>query len=156
VGLAGWITEVAFQNSGSLPGSGEFGSVRMMLGLTSHTSLGEYFADNYDIAPPERCLYLPYVELKGEPNSWYHFRLDTPYYYDNDYNLILEVSWLSGERTTDTWCYWTAYISMAFSPSASSPKASGLYNWANRLMLIIEPNLGNEIESLGKMKALFL
>jgi hypothetical protein len=156
VGLAGWITEVAFQNGGALPGSGVFDSVRMMMGLTSYNSLGEYFADNYDVSPPELCLYLPHARLKGDPNTWYHFRFDLPYYYSNKYNLILEIGWLSGEHSADTWCCRTEYISMAFSPCADSPRASGLYNWANRLMLIIEPNLECQTESLGKMKALFL
>lgn len=94
------IDTVSWQRAGSLGDSPAwFGSFRIYMGTTELDELTTSFDDNY--TPGTRKLvYQPGTQtMQAEPDQWVDMVLDTPFEYDGEENLVIEVIWnVSAEK----------------------------------------------------------
>jgi hypothetical protein len=91
------------------PGSGDstatFPEFELYMGLCTQDYLGTDFLDNY--IPGTRILVFSSdpLEIAGAPGSWYDFDLQTPFWYNGEDNLLIELCWIDGAGSYQTYSW---------------------------------------------------
>jgi len=84
---------------------GIFEDMKIHMGVTENNELTVVYEDNY--TPGTRVLVFdgaPSCMLQADnTNDWFDITLDTPYWYDGQNNLVIEIEWKSGEGSLYTW-----------------------------------------------------
>lgn len=88
------INEIGWQVNPAADPSAEFAGLKVYMGLCAEDDLGSVFEENY-IEGTRTLVYQSSSKvMSGSPGDWSTLQLDTPYpYYQNDGNLIVEVTW---------------------------------------------------------------
>ncbi|RKZ08294.1 hypothetical protein DRQ25_09450 [Candidatus Fermentibacteria bacterium] len=112
---------------------GTFFDMKIYMGLCSGDALGANFDDNY--ISGTRILVMsgsPYTSPTVGMNEWFEFVFDTPFWYNGQDNLLIEVEWSSGVGSLYSWVW----------PAGSDRSMYGLYGGATSLVrLSTAPNL---------------
>lgn len=85
---------------------GTFVDFKMYLGLCDSDEIGTTFDDNY--IPGTKTLVLednPYVTPVVPVGEWFDVELDTPYWYNGEDNLLIEVEWSAGNGSLYSWSW---------------------------------------------------
>jgi hypothetical protein len=121
IGTAMTIQNLGWQRSaaGGDP-SATFTGVKVYMGLCAADELGATFDDNY--IEGSRVLVYESASLTVDAgfSEWYTVDLDTPYWYNGNDNLVVEVQWLTGSGTQ---YYYKWETGAARSVKATSPAA---------------------------------
>ncbi len=83
---------------------GTFNDMAVYIGLCDTDQLGMTFDDNY--INGTRILVLSsssYTTPSVGPNEWFSITFDTPFWYNGQDNLLIEVQWSSGLGSLYTW-----------------------------------------------------
>lgn len=83
---------------------GTFNDMAVYMGLCDSDQLGTTFDDNY--IPGTRILVLsgsPYTTQTVGVNEWFDFVFDTPFWYNGQDNLLIEIEWSSGAGSLYSW-----------------------------------------------------
>ena len=83
---------------------GTFDDFALYMGLCSSNELGLAYDDNY--IPGTRILVMSSSSLTTptvNPNEWFDTTLDTPFWYNGEDNLIIEIEWSNGLGSLYTW-----------------------------------------------------
>jgi hypothetical protein len=87
LGQRGRISALAMDHSYGGGDSGAFFNVRVKLCHTSKDTLDSTFASNFTVLSSSS------LDVGTGAPGWWYFPLDTEFFYDNQYNLLLEVTW---------------------------------------------------------------
>lgn len=102
------ISSVAWQRGGSSgSASGTYNNFKLYMGLCSSSELTSTFADNY--IPGSRVLVYETASqvMSAGPDEWMTITLDTPFWYNGEDNLILELEWQGGANMFYTYMWET-------------------------------------------------
>ena len=83
---------------------GTFNDMAIYMGLCDSDQLGTTFDNNY--IPGTRVLVMSSPSYTTETvgvNEWFTFVFDTPYWYNGQDNLLIEIEWSSGVGSLYTW-----------------------------------------------------
>ncbi len=99
IGVTGDITRISFDRSD--PNEiGNFSDFKISMGHSTLDSVTEVFDDNYEGMLYEVFSRDNLVVNSSNSDSWVHFELDTPFTYDGERNLLVDIQWIgSGENT---------------------------------------------------------
>jgi len=104
IGDAVTIQSFSWKRSPSPNDQGTYNDMSIYMGLCSSDELGTSFDDNY--ISGTRTLVLsgnPYTTQVVAINDWFEFILDTPYWYNGQDNLLIEIQWSSGSGSLYVW-----------------------------------------------------
>ncbi len=132
---------------------------RIKLCLTGRTTLTGNYQDNYDGHTPAEVYFNASQPMYPPANSFFGFDLDTPFTYDGNHNLIVEVTWQGGYAAIGTWwgpaagrhCY--SYI-LNGNPVGGYPDAGMLTDNLHYMRVTVN-NIGVAPTSLGRIKSLY-
>lgn len=103
IGDAMTIETISWQRGPSGSSTASFTGFQIFMGVTESDMLGTTFDDNYTPGTRTLVYETSLLELDVGPDEWIDLTLDTPYWYNGEDNLIVEVVWQSGENTV--WAY---------------------------------------------------
>jgi len=104
IGDAIEIESFSWKRSPSPDDHGTFNDMAIYMGLCGSDQLGTTFDDNY--IPGTRILVLsgsPYTTQTVGVNEWFEFVFDTPFWYNGQDNLLIEIQWSSGAGSLYSW-----------------------------------------------------
>lgn len=92
------IESLSWRNPPASPdSSGNFTDLEIYVGLCNTDVLGNTYADNFIAGTRTLVLSSSYYSTGTVAvGEWYDFELDTPYWYNGQDNLLIEVIWPSG------------------------------------------------------------
>jgi len=154
IGDAMAIETISWQRGPSGSAVASFNGFQIFMGISEADMLGTTFDDNY--IPGTRTLVYEtnLLELNVGPDEWFDFTLDTPFWYNGEDNLIIEVVWQSGENTL--WAYvWNTTGQTPRSVEAATAGASQGFLSQKLSELRLDGILGLTQETFGGIKALF-
>jgi hypothetical protein len=85
---------------------GTFNDLKVYVGLCENDVLSTTFDDNF--MPGTKTLVLsdsPYSTPVVPVGDWFDITLDTPYWYNGQDNLLIEVEWSSGQGSLYSWSW---------------------------------------------------
>jgi hypothetical protein len=100
---------------------GTFQDLKVYVGLCDTDVLGTTFDDNF--MPGTKTLVLsgsPYSTPVVPVNGWFDITFDTPYWYNGQDNLLIEVEWSSGDGSLYSWSWEGSGIRCIFAPYGQS------------------------------------
>ena len=100
------ISEIGWQRAGSSGSStGSYYFFKLYMGVSAEDELTDRFADNY--LPGTRTLvYESNIQvMSAEPDQWMTIALDTPYWYNGQDNLVVELEWIGGTNMFYTYMW---------------------------------------------------
>jgi hypothetical protein len=107
IGSAFMIDELSLKRHDS---GGDGGSrlydFEIRMGLCASDVLGPDFADNYIPGTETTVMYCDSIEFTPEPDELIPIALDTPYWFNGQENLIIEILWSDGESLGDCVYSW--------------------------------------------------
>ncbi len=87
---------------------GTFYDMKIYMGLCSSDELGSTFDDNYISGTRIEVMSAsPYTSQTVGINEWFEFVFDTPFWYNGQDNLLIELEWSDGAGSLYTW-HWNA------------------------------------------------
>ncbi|MEN8209662.1 MAG: hypothetical protein ABFR50_10490 [Candidatus Fermentibacteria bacterium] len=104
IGNAIEIQSFSWKRSPSPDDHGTFYDMKIYMGLCASDQLGMTFDDNF--IPGTRILVLsgsPYSTQTVAVNEWFEFTFDTPFWYNGQDNLLIEIQWSSGSGSLYSW-----------------------------------------------------
>jgi len=153
IGSAIRIDALSFQRSVGGEPLGTFNDFKMYMGLSDGDQLSTNYMDNYIDGTRTQVLAAdPYVNGAASPNQWFEVQLDTPYWYNGQDNLIIEVEWSSGAGSLYTWQWNGGTDRCLIGPYGAS---TGDYTDAIVPHLILDGTLSLESGTFGAIKAAF-
>lgn len=111
---------------------GTFNDYSLYMGLCSNDELGVNFDDNY--ISGTRILVMsssPYTTPSANPNEWFDNILDTPFWYNGEDNLIIEVEWSSGSGSLYSWHWDSGGQRCVIGPYGASSGSETIHNVPN-------------------------
>jgi hypothetical protein len=153
IGSAIRIDELSFQRSIGGEPVGTFNNFKVYMGLCASDQLTTSFDDNY--ISGTRIMVLadsPYVNGAPNPFDWFDVVLDTPYWYNGQDNLIIEVEWSSGAGSLYTW-QWNGGTNRCVIGSYGSSEGGSLESSVPHM--ILNGTLSLESSTFGAIKAAF-
>jgi len=104
IGDAIMIQSLSWKRSPSPDDQGTYNDMSIYMGLCGSNELVTSFDDNF--ISGTRTLVLsgsPYTTQVVAVNEWFEFTLDTPYWYNGQGNLLIEIQWSSGSGSLYAW-----------------------------------------------------
>ena len=133
---------------------GTFYDMKVYMGLCSSDELGSTFDDNYISGTRIQVLSAsPYTSPTVGPNEWFEFVFDTPFWYNGQDNLLIEVEWSSGAGSLYT-MHWNAGTNRSMYALYGGATALSLRSTAPNLRL--DGTLSLENSTFGRIKAAFI
>jgi hypothetical protein len=153
IGDAILLNELSWQRSVGGEPVGTFTNFKMYLGLCASDQLTTDYEANYISGTRTQVLAAsPYVNGATNPDDWFDVVLDTPYWYNGQDNLIIEVEWSSGAGSLYNW-QWNGgsdrCVIGAYGASTGSSTESLVPH------LILNGTLSLESSTFGAIKAAF-
>jgi hypothetical protein len=106
IGDAMEIESFSWRRFPSPEDQGTFNDLKVYLGLCNSDTITTTFNDNF--MPGTRTLVLsgsPYTTPVVPVGGWFDVVLDTPYWYNGQDNLLIEVEWSSGAGSLYSWSW---------------------------------------------------
>jgi len=148
------IESISFRNSPASPDpSGSYDDLEIHIGLCDSDVLGSTYADNF-IAGTRTLVLSSSLYSTGDVavGEWFDFELDTPYWYNGQDNLLIEVIWPSGLGSLYPYAWETNENRSCFGTFAST---SGAFQ--TRLPhMMLNGTLELSNTTFGEIKATFL
>ena len=148
------INEIGWQRGGSAgSASGYYNSFKLYVGLASVSELSNTFSDNY--IPGSRTLvYETNTQvMSAAPDEWVHIALDTPFWYNGEDNLIVELEWVGGSNMFYTYMWETGVNRGLMNKSNINSPTGTLYTRMSELAFT--GTMALEQETFGSIKTLF-
>ena len=83
---------------------GTFNDMKIYMGLCNSDELELAFNSNYIGGTRVEVMSAsPYTSQTVGPNEWFEFVFDTPYWYNGQDNLLIEIEWSSGVGSLYSW-----------------------------------------------------
>ena len=102
------IESFSWKRSPSPDDHGTFNDMAIYMGLCDSDQLGSTFDDNYIAGTRTLVMSSPsYTTETVEVNEWFTFAFNTPYWYNGQDNLLIEIEWSTGAGSLYTW-HWNA------------------------------------------------
>ncbi|MCP4646684.1 MAG: hypothetical protein GY852_02970 [bacterium] len=104
IGNAILIESISWQRGTTgISSTGSYNDFNIYLGYTSLEMLSTEFADNF--IPQSRTLvhHNDPQPISAEPDEWFTIELDSPFWYNGQDNLILEITWSTGTGNPSTY-----------------------------------------------------
>ena len=151
---AGTITAWAWYAS-SLLSRGYFNDFKITLCHTGRSELVADFVANYDNRKP-RKVYERNSLYTGSAvaYTWWGFDFDTPFEYDGDDNLIVEVFWQEREGGPGVVSYWTPMKGRCCMYAGPVPTDPAVFDYLHCMRITVSPTAVAPT-SLGRVKAVF-
>lgn len=138
------------------PASGDsaaaFPGFELHMGLCPDDYLGTDFLDNY--IPGTRTLVYSsdVLEVTGSPGSWYAIDLQTPFWYDGQENLLIELCWTGATGSFHTF----AWNSPGVPRSLKAPTPDGATGFLSSMMseIMLEGTAGLTPSTFARVKIL--
>jgi len=159
---AGRVTKWEWYGVGTSVTPGQYYQFRLRLCHTSRTALTQIYADNYAGNTPVRVFYRNPVNFNPKLNDWFGFTFDTPFDYDGQGNLIVEVWWVGAGNEATAYTDWgrdflgRAVVSFVTNgnPECGYPDAGRVQDYVH-YMRITMTGVAVAPTSLGRVKALY-
>jgi hypothetical protein len=153
LGSAIRIDELSFQRAVGGEPVATFNDFKMYMGLGAGDQLTTDYMANYISGTRTQVLAAsPYSNGAANPNDWFDVVLDSPYWYNGQDNLIIEVEWSSGAGSLYNW-QWNGgsdrCVIGAYGASTGSSTESLVPH------LILNGTLSLESSTFGAIKAAF-
>ena len=85
---------------------GTFQDMKIYMGLCSSDELVSAFNANYIGGTRIEVMSgSPYTSQTVGPNEWFEFVFDTPYWYNGQDNLLIEIEWSDGDGSLYSWVW---------------------------------------------------
>lgn len=97
------ITGIYWHRGATGTHSGEFGDFRIYMGQCIVDSLDRTFEENWLPYTRMQVFSRETVLLEVDVDEWFGFCLDSTFFYDGTYDLLVEVSWIGGSGSI--YCY---------------------------------------------------
>lgn len=153
IGSALTIDQLSWMRSVGGEAMGTFNDFKIYMGLCASDQLTTDYMANYITGT--RYLVLSssqYVNGTPSPNEWFDVVLDTPYWYNGQDNLLIEVEWSSGSGSLYTW-QWNG--GGARSVIGGYGQSIGSYTESVVPHLMLNGTLALEQTTFGAIKASF-
>jgi len=153
IGDAIEIESFSWKRSPSPDDHGTFNDMVIYMGLCGSDQLGMIFDDNY--IPGTRILVLsgnPYTTQTVGVNEWFEFTFDTPFWYNGQDNLLIEIQWSSASGSLYSW-NWNGGSDRCVYGLYGQP--SGLVLNSNVPNLLLNGTLSLENSTFARIKAAF-
>jgi hypothetical protein len=152
IGASGWVTKIEWQANAAVTDA-LFYDLELKLCHTPLDELTDYYQDNYGGNTPELVAEADPLSVTAGVDEWFAVPDMTPYYYDGEQNLLVEIRWrVDNEREVDCWSW--ASDSVRYLSNYGYDAESGLASVkANRLRLTLEEGPSVEETSWGVIKA---
>lgn len=151
---AGTITGWGWYAS-SVLSTGYFNNFKITLCHTGRKELVADFVTNYDGRTP-RKVYERAAQFTGSAvaYTWWSFDFDTPFEYDGDDNLIVEVFWQERDGGPGVVSYWTPIKGRCCMYAGPVPTDPAIFDYLHFMRLTVSPTAVAPT-SLGRVKAVF-
>jgi len=136
IGTAIEITGIYWHRGPMGSSSGEFGDFNIFMGQCIIDSLDTVFDENWLPYSMMQVFSRETVLLDVDAEEWFGFRLDSTYFYDGKYDLLIEVSWVGGSGSMQTYLSDTGDPPLCLK-SSTSDSPSG-YMAAPRCQFMLE------------------
>lgn len=147
------IDRISFQRSVGGEPMGTFNDFKVYMGVSGSDQLSlDYQANYIDGTRIQVLAGDPYVNGAASPNTWFDVVLDTPYWYNGQDNLIIEVEWSSGAGSLYTW-QWNGGSDRSVIGEYGA--STGAYTESLVPHLILNGTLSLESTTFGAIKASF-
>jgi hypothetical protein len=127
-----------------------FPEFELYMGLCSGDYLGTEFLDNY--IPGTRTLVYSSnpLQVSADPGEWYTIELQTPFWYNGQDNLLLELCWINGTGSFHTY----AWNSPGVPRSLKSPTPDGPTGFLSSMMsqLMLDGTTGLSPATFAQVK----
>ncbi len=135
---------------------GTYNDLKIYMGLGNSSELGLVFDDNY--ISGTRILVMSsssYTTTSVGPNEWFDITFDTPFWYNGEDNLIIEIEWSSagGIDALYTW-HWNGGTNRCVFGRYNT--ATGLVQSSSVPNLRLNGTLSLENSTFARIKAAFI
>ena len=150
---AGTITRWEWYAS-SLLSRGYFKNFKLTLCHTGRSELVADFVANYDNHKPVVVYEKESQYAEATAYTWWGFDFDTPFEYDGDDNLIVEVFWLERDGGPGVVSYWTPKKGRCCMYAGPVPTDPAVFDYLHYMRVTVSPTAVAPT-SLGRVKAMF-
>ncbi len=133
----------------NLSTTSEANNFSIYFALSDSYQLTDVFEDNYILGTRQQVLLTEVFAIDGEPGDWITFELDTPFYYSNNYNLVIETFNPEGDCYTSVYGSATTYYRSLLGYGESS-SSGDLFKQIPHMMLEGSQSLENS--TVGAIK----
>jgi hypothetical protein len=156
IGDAMEIESISFNRFPSPDDRANFNDMVIHMGLCDSDELTAVFADNYVSGTKTEVMSASsYMTESVAVGEWYTFDLDTPYWYNGQDNLLIEVEWSSGSGSLYSWSWDTGSDRKIYgdygSTSAPSQNIGG-----NVPTMQLDGTLSLDQSTFGRIKSVFI
>ena len=147
------IQSIALKRHPASAPEATFDELTISMGLCDSETLSTTFDDNY--IPGTETVVLQatdYTVTAPTPDAWFYVDLDTPYWYNGDDNLIIEVEWPGGNGSLYAY-HWQTGSDRAL--KARFGQSTGTLEQSLPNMLLTGP-LNFDQESFGSIKSILV
>jgi hypothetical protein len=128
-------------------------NLEIHMGLCASNELGSDFAANYIPGTKVLVFQSDSLVINTEPDEWASIPLQTPFTYDGEENLIIDIIHDSGGGMFYTWT-WMTSTNRSLEAWSSNPETPGNPNDQAPFMMLSSPT-GMEVRTFGSIKRLF-
>ena len=146
------IGQVGWQRAGSAGSStGSYYYFKLYMGLSAGDELSETFADNY-IPGTRTLVYENSIQvMKADADQWMMIDLDTPFWYNGQDNLVVELEWSGGSNVFYTYMWPTGSNRGLLNKMSTEEPEGALSTAMSRLMFT--GTLALQQDTFGSIKA---
>jgi len=148
------ISSLAWQRALSGSDQGHYFNVDIYMGLCAGDQLGGTFEDNWVPGTKTLVFSADALDLTAGPNEWVSVALDTPYWFNGQQNLLIDLQWASANPSYSfyTWHWDTGVVRSVKATSLGSP--SGILS-TQMSEMTISGVLVLDQATFGAVKAVF-
>jgi hypothetical protein len=155
IGDAMTISSLGWQRAPSGSDQGHYYGVEIYMGLCASDGLGAAFEDNWVPGTKTLVFSADTLDLAAGPDAWEQVILDTPYWFDGQQNLLIDLQWASANTSYSfyTWKWETGAVRSVKATSLPSP--SGILS-TQMSELMLTGVLALDQLTLGEIKTVFV
>lgn len=155
LGSAMTISSVAWQRAPSGSDQGHYYNVEIYMGLCASDQLGAAFEGNWVPGTKTLVFEADTLDLAAAANEWESIGLNSPYWYDGQQNLLIDVQWASA-NTSYSFYTWKWETGAARSiKSTSLPAPTGILS-TQMSELMLDVTLPLDQVTFGEVKTVFV
>ena len=136
IGDAIEISSIGWHRGPGGTATASFNNFNIYLGYCPEDMLGTNFMDNYIEGSRVLVKHSGNITVAQGTDEWFTIDLDTPFFYNGEGNLILEVEWDSGSGSVHNYFFDTAGYPMRLKATESGAKTGDLSSLRCQFMLI--------------------
>lgn len=131
---------------------GTFYDYEIYMGLAESDMLSPTFTDNWVPGTRQLVFHRDSMTISNSPEEWVDFVLDTPYWYNGQDNLLVEIMWSSAD--TDDSCMYTWHWNTGTIRSINGEYSNPTGTMGSLLIMFrFSGTLGQTSATFGEIKA---